>query len=51
MGDSLSKGTEICRLDPTHTQVCCLPGARVRDIARKVTHLLRPSDYYPLMDF
>jgi len=51
IGDSLLRGTEglICRPDPSHREVCCLPGARVRDIAKKVPGLVRPSDYYPLL--
>jgi len=39
----------ICRLDPSHRDVCCLPGARVRDVARKLPGLVQPSDYYPLL--
>jgi len=51
IGDSLLRGTEgpICRPDPSHREVCCLPGARVRDVARKLPGLVRPSDYYPLL--
>ena len=51
IGDSLLRGTEgpICRPDPSHREVCCLPGARVRDITRKLPGLVRPSDYYPLL--
>ena len=51
IGDSLLRGTEgpICRPDPTRREVCCLPGARVRDIARKLPGLIGPSDYYPLL--
>ena len=51
IGDSLLRGTEgpICRPEPTHKEVCCLPGARVRDISRKLPGLIRPSDYYPLL--
>lgn len=53
MGNSLLKGTEgpICQPDPTHREVCCIPGARVRVIARKVTCLVRPTNYYPLLVF
>ena len=29
--------------------MCCLPGAWVRDISRKLPGLIRPSDYYPLL--
>ncbi|EOA97796.1 PDZ and LIM domain protein 5, partial [Anas platyrhynchos] len=51
VGDSVLRGTEgpICRPDPTRREVCCLPGARVRDVARKLPNLVRPSDYYPLL--
>jgi len=51
IGDSLLKGTEglICRLDPSHMEVYCLPGARVRGITRKIPGLVQPSDYYPLI--
>jgi len=51
IGDSLLRETEgpICRPDPSHREVCCLPGARVRDVAKKLPVLVRPSDYYPLL--
>ena len=50
VGDSVLRGTEGPCVDQTHTiEVCCLPGARVRDIKRKITSLVRPSDYYPLL--
>ena len=33
-------------------EVCCLPGAQVRDGARNISHLVKPSDYYyPLLVF
>jgi len=50
-GDSLLRGTEgpICRPDPSHREVCCLPGAWVREVAKKLPGLVRPSDYYPLL--
>jgi len=53
VGDSQLRGTEgpICQADPPLRQVCCLPGARVKDIARKLPRLLQPSDYYPLLLF
>ena len=49
--DSLLRGMEgpICRPDPTRREVCCLPGARVRDISSKLPGLIHPSDYYPLL--
>ena len=36
IGDSLLSRTEapICRLDPLFREVCCLPGARIRDVTR-----------------
>ena len=45
IGDSLLRGTEgpICRPDPSHREVCCLPGARVRDVAKKLPGLVWPS--------
>ncbi|KAK4811185.1 hypothetical protein QYF61_019816 [Mycteria americana] len=53
VGDSLLKGTEglICQTDPPLREVCCLPGARVKDITRILPSLVRPSDYYPLLLF
>ncbi|KAK4815791.1 hypothetical protein QYF61_007231 [Mycteria americana] len=53
VGDSFLKGTEgpICRTDPPLREVCCLPGARVRDVTRVLPSLVRPSDYYPLLLF
>ncbi|KFP08496.1 hypothetical protein N300_08288, partial [Calypte anna] len=52
-GDSLLRGTEgpICRPDPSHREVCCLPGARIRDVKRKLPNLVGSSDYYPLLIF
>lgn len=51
VGNSLPWGTEgsICRPDPTCKEVCCLPGAHIRDIARKVLGLFYSSDYCPLL--
>jgi len=53
IGDSLLRVTEdpMCCLDPSRREVCCLPGARVRGIARNITRLVKPSDYYPLLSF
>ena len=49
--DSLLRGTEapICQPDPSHRGVCCLPGARVREVARKLPGLVWLTDYYPLL--
>ena len=51
VGDSLPRGTEgpICRPDPSHREVCCLPGAWVKDITRELPGLVWTSDYYPLL--
>ena len=51
VGDSLLRGTEgpICRPDPSHREVCCLLGAQVRDVAKELSGLVRPTDYYPLL--
>ena len=53
IGDSFLRGTKglICCSDQSHREVCCLPGAWVRDVARNVTCLVKPSDYYPLLSF
>jgi len=52
-GDSLLKGAEglICRPDPLHRDVCCLLGARVKDVRKKLSSLVRLSDYSPLSLF
>jgi len=51
IGNSLMRRTEglICRPDPSHREVCSLPGARVRDVAKKLSGLVRSSDYYPFL--
>ena len=41
----------VCCLDPSHREVCCLPGAQVRDVTRDITHLVKSSDYYCLLVF
>ena len=47
----LLRGTECprCWPDPTRREVCCLRGAWVRNISRKLPGLIHPSDYYPLL--
>lgn len=46
-GNSFLKGTEvpICRPDPLHRKVCCLPGAQIR----KLLSIIQPSEYNPLL--
>ncbi|KFV62115.1 hypothetical protein N307_03715, partial [Dryobates pubescens] len=51
VGNSLLGVTEgpICRRNPSHREVCSLPGAWVRNITRRLPELIQPSDYYPLL--
>lgn len=51
VGDSLLRGTEgpICQPDAPHREVCCLPGARAWNITERLSGLIQPSDYYPLL--
>ena len=53
IGDSLLKGAEgpICRPDPLNREICCLLGAQIKDLRKKLPTLVRPSDYYPLLLF
>jgi len=53
VGDSQLRGTDglTRRADPPLREVCCLLGAWVKDIARKLPRLVRSSDYYPLLLF
>ena len=53
IGDSLLRGTKgpIFCSDPSHREVCCLPGVWVRDVARNISCLIKPSNYYPLLVF
>lgn len=41
----------VCQLDLVHWEICCPPGAQVRGITWKLTRLVQPSDYYPLLIF
>jgi len=53
VGDSLLRGTEgpVGRTGPPPKEACCLRGARVKDVARKLPSLVLPLDYYPLQLF
>ncbi|XP_073171140.1 uncharacterized protein [Lepidochelys kempii] len=46
VGDSLLRGTEssICRPDQENREVCCLPGAKIRDVTERLPRLIKPSD-------
>ena len=50
-GDSTIGGTEgpIQRGDPPLREVCCIPGAQVKEVTRRIPSLVQPSDYYPLL--
>jgi len=50
VGDSLLRGTEvpICQPDREAREVCCLLGAKVRDVAERRPQLVKSTDYYPL---
>jgi len=49
VGDSFLKGKEglIYMADPPHRELCCLPGAWVREITRKLPSTVQSLDYYP----
>lgn len=53
LGNSLPRGTESpeCQPDPTHFVVCSFPWdiLGIRDISRKISSLIWPSDHYPLL--
>nr|XP_048673056.1 uncharacterized protein LOC125620874 isoform X1 [Caretta caretta] len=51
VGDSLLRGTEssICRPDWENQEVCCLPGAKIRDVMERLPRLIKPSDRYPFL--
>ncbi|XP_068784552.1 uncharacterized protein [Struthio camelus] len=53
VGDSLLQRTEapIYRPDLLSREVCCLPGARIRDVMERLPRLVHTSDYYPLLLF
>ena len=51
--DSLLRGTEapICQPDRESHEVCCLPGAKIRGMAKRVPQLVKSTDYSPLLLF
>jgi len=51
VGDSLLKGAEapICQPDKEAREVCCLLGAQVQTVAKRVPLLVKSTDYYPLL--
>ena len=53
IGDSLLKEAErpICRPNPLHKEVCCLLGAQVKDVRKKLPSLVWSTEYYPLLLF
>jgi len=52
-GNSLLRGTEapICQPDALPRVVCCLPGAGIRDVTKRLSGLVQFTDYYPLLWF
>ncbi|CAJ0944341.1 unnamed protein product, partial [Ranitomeya imitator] len=51
VGDSLLRGTEaaICRLDITAREVCCLPGAMIKDVTDRIPKLFSSKDVHPFL--
>lgn len=51
VGDSLPRGADdpVCQPDPSHREVCYLPGGRARDIAGRLPGLIQPTDCCPLL--
>lgn len=51
--DSLLGGTEVPIYQPDREsqEVCCLPGAKVRDVSERVSQLVKSTDCYPLLLF
>jgi len=51
VGDCLLRRTVDPQTDLPLREACCMPGAWVKDITRKLPRLIWPSDYYPLLLF
>ncbi|CAJ0916575.1 unnamed protein product [Ranitomeya imitator] len=51
VGDSLLRGTEaaICRPDITAREVCCLPGAMIKDVTDRIPKLFNSKDVHPFL--
>lgn len=52
VGDSLLRVMEvpICQTDLLLREVCCLSGAHIRDVTRRLPSHVQPKDYYlPIM--
>jgi len=51
VGDSLLRGTEaiVCGPDKMSREVCCLPGAKIRDVTERLTRLVKPTDRNPFL--
>ncbi|XP_069588568.1 uncharacterized protein [Ranitomeya imitator] len=51
VGDSLLRGTEaaICRPDITAREVCCLPGAMIKDVTDRIPKLFSSKDLHPFL--
>ena len=53
VGDSLPRHSQapICRPDTLSREVCCLPGACIRDVTKKLPSLVQPTLYCPPLLF
>ncbi|XP_060129222.1 uncharacterized protein LOC132591937 [Zootoca vivipara] len=51
IGDSLLRGTEavICGPDKMSREVCCLPGAKIKDVTERLQGIIKPTDKYPFL--
>ncbi|CAJ0962937.1 unnamed protein product [Ranitomeya imitator] len=51
VGDSLLRATEaaICRPDITAREVCCLPGAMIKDVTDRIPKLFSSKDVHPFL--
>ncbi|CAJ0966080.1 unnamed protein product, partial [Ranitomeya imitator] len=51
LGDSLLRGTEaaFCRPDITAREVCCLPGAMIKDVTDRIPKLFSSKDVHPFL--
>lgn len=51
IGESLLGGTEVplCCPDILSRDMCCLPGAHIRDIRKALPQLIKLEDYFPFI--
>lgn len=48
IGESVLNGNDtlVCCLDNLSKEVCCLPGAHICDIRKRIPGMIKPEDYY-----